>query len=86
MIEGTSKNMPFNVQVNIERIQENKRKEQVNALEKLNDYQLTKYNQAQYREQQRWLVYIMLMQYMFRNNMWDMLNQMRIRRSIDITA
>ena len=68
MIEGTSKNMPFNVQVNIERIQENKRKEQVNALERLNDYQLTQYRQAQYREQQRWLVYIMMMQLMFKLN------------------
>ena len=62
------------------------REQKIREIERLNDYQLTKYNQAQYREQQRWLVYIMLMQYMFRNNMWDMLNQMRIRRSIDITA
>lgn len=62
------------------------REQKIREIEKLNDYQLTKYNQAQYREQQRWLVYIMMMQYMFKNNMWDMLNQMRIRRSIDITA
>jgi len=62
------------------------REQKIRETERLNDYQLTKYNQAQYREQQRWLVYIMMMQYMFRNNMWDMLNQMRIRRSIDITA
>ena len=62
------------------------REQKIREIEKLNDYQLTKYNQAQYREQQRWLVYIMMMQFMFRNNMWDMLNQMRIRRSIDITA
>jgi len=62
------------------------REQKIREIERLNDYQLAKYNQAQYREQQRWLVYIMLMQYMFRNNMWDMLNQMRIRRSIDITA
>ena len=61
------------------------REQKIREIERLNDYQLAKYNQAQYREQQRWLVYIMLMQYMFRNNMWDMLNQMRIRRSIDIT-
>ena len=62
------------------------REQKIREIERLNDYQLAKYNQAQYREQQRWLVYIMLMQFMFRNNMWDMLNQMRIRRSIDITA
>ena len=62
------------------------REQKIREIEKLNDYQFTKYNQAQYREQQRWLVYIMMMQYMFKNNMWDMLNQMRIRRSIDITA
>ena len=88
MIEGASKNMPFNVQAynNITRIQEAKRKEQVNALEKLNDYQMTQYQQAQFREQQRWLVYIMMMQLMFKLNMWDALNQMRIRRSIDITV
>jgi len=88
MIEGASKNMPFNVQAynNITRIQETKRKEQVNALERLNDYQMTQYQQAQFREQQRWLVYIMMMQLMFKLNMWDALNQMRIRRSIDITV
>ena len=88
MIEGASKNMPFNVQAynNITRIQETKRKEQVNALERLNDYQMTQYHQAQFREQQRWLVYIMMMQLMFKLNMWDALNQMRIRRSIDITV
>ena len=62
------------------------REQKIRETERLNDYQLTKYNQAQYREQQRWLVYIMMMQYMFKNNMWDMLNQMRIRRSIDITV
>ena len=88
MIEGASKNMPFNVQAynNITRIQETKRKEQVNALERLNDYQMTQYQQAQFREQQRWLVYIMMMQLMFKLNMRDALNQMRIRRSIDITV
>ena len=88
MIEEASKNMPFNVQAynNITRIQETKRKEQVNALERLNDYQMTQYQQAQFREQQRWLVYIMMMQLMFKLNMWDALNQMRIRRSIDITV
>ncbi|RPF77166.1 MAG: hypothetical protein CBE14_001375 [Rickettsiales bacterium TMED254] len=62
------------------------REQKIREIEKLNDYQLTKYNQAQYREQQRWLVYIMMMQLMFKYNMWDTLNQMRIRRRIDLTA
>ena len=62
------------------------RQEKVQEAEKLQDHQTKKYNQAQYREQQRWLVYIMMMQLMFKYNMWDTLNQMRIRRRIDLTA
>ena len=87
MIQSVSNNnIIAQTYANVNKIQETKRKEQVNALEKLNDYQLAQYRQAQFREQQRWLVYIMMMQFMFRLNMWDALNQMRIRKSVDITV
>ena len=44
------------------------------------------FNQQQYREQQRWLAYIMMMQFFAKENMWSLLNQMRIQRTLDLTA
>ena len=49
------------------------------------------YNQAQWqREQQKrmyqWMAYIMMMQFFAKNNMWNLLNDMRIQRTLDITA
>ena len=39
------------------------------------------YHQEQYREQQRWLAYILMMQFFAKENMWSLLNQMRIHRT-----
>ena len=60
--------------------------QQVRQVQDMNDTQLMSYQQQQHREQQRWLAYIMMMQFFARENMWSMLNQMRIQRTLDLTA
>ena len=55
-------------------------------VDRMEDYQKMQYQQQLYREQQRWLAFIMMMQFFAKNNMWSMLNQMRIQRTLDITA
>ena len=59
--------------------------QQVRQVQDMNNTQLMNYQQ-QHREQQRWLAYIMMMQFFARENMWSMLNQMRIQRTLDLTA
>ena len=60
--------------------------QETRAAEKLSEQQLMEYNQQQYRDQQRWLAYILMMQFFARENMWSLLNQMRIQRTLDITV
>ena len=55
-------------------------------VEDLSNTQLMEYRQEQHREQQRWLAYIMMMQFFAKNQMWNLLDQMRIQRTLDITA
>ena len=55
-------------------------------VEVLSNTQLMEYRQEQHREQQRWLAYIMMMQFFAKNQMWNLLDQMRIQRTLDITA
>ena len=55
-------------------------------VEDLSITQLMEYRQEQHREQQRWLAYIMMMQFFAKNQMWNLLDQMRIQRTLDITA
>ena len=52
----------------------------------MSETRLMEYHQEQYREQQRWLAYILMMQFFAKENMWSLLNQMRIHRTLDITA
>ena len=59
--------------------------QQVRQVQDMNNTQLMNYQQ-QHREQQTWLAYIMMMQFFSRENMWSMLNQMRIQRTLDLTA
>ena len=59
---------------------------QVRQVQDMSETRLMKYQQEQYREQQRWLAYIMMMQFFAKENMWSLLNQMRIQRPLDITA
>ena len=54
-------------------------------VEDLSNTQLMEYRQEQHREQQRWLAYIMMMQFFAKNQMWNLLDQMRIQRTLDIT-
>jgi len=49
------------------------------------------FNQAQWQREQdkrmyQWMAYIMMMQFFAKNNMWTMLNEMRIQRTLDIMA
>ena len=60
--------------------------QQVRQVQDMNDTQLMNYQQQQHREQQRWLAYIMMMQFFAKENMWSLLNQMRIQRTLDLTA
>ena len=55
-------------------------------VEDLSNTQLMEYRQEQHREHQRWLAYIMMMQFFAKNQMWNLLDQMRIQRTLDITA
>ena len=67
-------------------VQQVNQQKETRAAEKLTEQQLLEYNQQLYREQQRWLAYIMMMQFFANNRMWSLLNQMRIQRTIDLTA
>jgi hypothetical protein len=67
-------------------IQQVNQQKETRAAEKLTEQQLLEYNQQLYREQQRWLAFIMMMQFFANNRMWSLFNQMRIQRSIDLTA
>ena len=55
-------------------------------VEDLSDTRLMEYKQEQQREQHRWLAYIMMMQFFAKNQMWNLLDQMRIHRALNITA
>ena len=55
-------------------------------VEDLSDTRLMEYRQEQQREQHRWLAYIMMMQFFAKNQMWNLIDQMRIQRTLDITA
>ena len=60
--------------------------QQVRQVQDMSETRLMEYHQEQYREQQRWLAYILMMQFFAKENMWSLLNQMRIHRTLDITA
>ena len=56
-----------------------------------NQQRVDEYNQAQWQREQekrqyQWMAYIMMMQFFAKNNMWNMLNDMRIQRTLDIMA
>ena len=60
--------------------------QQVRQVQDMSETRLMEYHQEQYREQQRWLAYIMMMQFFAKNHMWNLLDQMRIHRTLDISA
>ena len=59
--------------------------QQVRQVQDMSETRLMEYHQEQYREQQRWLAYILMMQFFAKENMWSLLNQMRIHRTLDIS-
>ena len=83
---GNVTNQYINTYNNTAQVQVANQQQETRAAEKLSEQQLMEYNQQQYREQQRWLAYILMMQFFARENMWSLLNQMRIRRTLYITA
>ena len=60
--------------------------QQQQQVQDLSETRLMEYRQEHYREQQRWLAYIMMMQFFAKENMWNLLDQMRIQRTLDLTA
>jgi len=56
------------------------------AIENLTEYQQAEYRREQERRQYQWMAYIMMMQFFAKQGMWNMLDQMRIQRTLDITA
>ena len=56
-------------------IQQVNQQKETRAAEKLTEQQLLEYNQQLYREQQRWLAFIMMMQFFANNRMWSLFNQ-----------
>ena len=60
--------------------------QQVRQVEDMSNTRLMEYRQEQQREQHRWLAYIMMMQFFAKNQMWNLLDQMRIQRTLNITA
>ena len=83
---GNVTNQYINTYNNTAQVQIANQQAETRAAEKLSEQQLMEYNQQQYREQQRWLAYIMMMQFFAKENMWSLLNQMRIQRTLDLTA
>ncbi len=55
-------------------------------VDRMEDYQKMQYQQQLYREQQRWLAFIMMMQFFAKNQMWSLLESTRLHRTLDITA
>ena len=55
-------------------------------VDRMEDYQKMQYQQQLYREQQRWLAFIMMMQFFAKNQMWALLESTRLHRTLDITA
>jgi len=81
---GSVTNQYINTYNNTANIQQ--ANQQQTKVQDMSDTRLMEYNQEQYREQQRWLAYIMMMQFFAKENMWSLLNQMRIQKTLDLTA
>ena len=54
--------------------------------QRVEEYNSTKWQREQEKRQYQWMAYIMMMQFFAKNNMWNMLDQMRVHRTLDITA
>ena len=67
-------------------VQQANQQQETREIENLSEQRLMEYKQNQYREQQRWLAYILMMQFFAKNSMWNLLDQMRIQRTLDLTA
>ena len=82
---GTVTNQYINNYHNTARSVQTYNDQQVRQVQDMSETRLMEYHQEQYREQQRWLAYILMMQFFAKENMWSLLNQMRIHRTLDIS-
>ena len=58
----------------------------VQSQQKVQEYNQAQWQREQHKRMYRWMAYIMMMQFFAKNNMWNLIDQMRIQRSLDITA
>ena len=56
------------------------------AVDNLTQSQQMSYQREQEKRQYQYMAYIMMMQFFAKENMWNLLDQMRIQRTLDITA
>tara|TARA_B100000287_G_scaffold122092_1_gene113896 strand:- start:19263 stop:19520 length:258 start_codon:yes stop_codon:yes gene_type:complete len=56
------------------------------VVDELSDYNKMQYQREQEKRQYQWMAYIMMMQFFAKNSMWNLIDQMRVQRSLDITA
>ena len=56
------------------------------AVDNLTASQQASYQREQEKRQYQYMAYIMMMQFFAKENMWHMLDQMRIQRMIDLSA
>ena len=56
------------------------------AIENLTAYQQAEYRRQQERQQYQWMAYIMMMQFFAKQGMWNMIDQMRVQKTLDIRA
>ena len=68
---GNVTNQYINTYNNTAQVQVANQQAETRAAEKLSEQQLMEYNQQKYREQQRWLAYIMMMQFFANENTKD---------------
>ena len=54
------------------------------AVDNLTQSQQMSYQREQEKRQYQYMAYIMMMQFFAKENMWTMLNQMRIQRTLDL--
>ena len=69
-----------------EGVQQANQQSETREIETLSETQLQEYKQQQHRDTMRYIAYMMMMQFFAKNQMWNLLDQLRIQRTLDITA
>lgn len=69
-----------------EGIQTANQQTQTRALEGLSEYQQMQYKREQEQRQYQWMAYVMMMQFFAKQGMWNLIDQMRIQKTLDLQA